>query len=103
MEVRTRTVVKTIMAVGEIINGSFSFYGRTVPSDRVVLTFEDKDGVDNGGEFVKMSKDIAVNLKTPGTDKGNFKGTFFASDVEIVMLKKESELNPDSGLIPRQD
>ena len=85
------------------VNGSFSFYGRTVPSDRVMLTFEDKDGADNGGEFVKMSKDIAVNLKTPGTDKGNFKGTFFAADVEIVMLKKESELNPDSGLIPQQD
>ena len=99
--------INVISAVSDVrvtnVNGSFSFYGRTVPSDRVVLTFEDKDGVDNGGEFVKMSKDIAVNLKTPGTDKGNFKGTFFASDVEIVMLKKESELNPDSGLIPRQD
>ena len=81
------------------INGSFSFYGRSIPSDRVLLTFEDKDGVDNGGEFVKITKDIPVNQKTPGSKTGNYKGTFFAGDLEIVMLQKESELNPDSGFI----
>lgn len=84
-------------------NGSFSFYGRTVPAEHVLLSFEDKDGADNGGEFVKMTKEIAVNLKTPGTETGNFKGTFFAGDVEIIMLKKESELNPDSGFIPQSE
>lgn len=81
------------------INGSFSFYGRSIPSDRVMLTFEDKDGADNGGEFVKITKEISVNQKTPGSKTGNYKGTFFAGDLEIVMLQKESELNPDSGFI----
>ena len=38
------------------LNGSFSFFGRSVPSDRVLLTFEDKDGSNNGGEFVKTTK-----------------------------------------------
>ena len=78
------------------VNGVFSFYGRTVPTDRVMLTFE-------GGGFVKMTKEISLNQKTPGKDDGNFKGTFFAGDVEVVMLKKESELNPDSGLIPQSN
>ena len=82
------------------MNGSFSFYGRTVPSDRVLLTFEDKDGSANGGEFVRVTKEIPVNLKTPGSTTGNFKGTFFAGDIDIIMLEKESELNPDSGFIP---
>ena len=81
------------------INGSFSFYGRSIPSDRVMLTFEDKDGADNGGEFVKITREISVNQKTPGSKTGNYKGTFFAGDLEIVMLQKESELNPDSGFI----
>ena len=85
------------------INGSFSFYGRSVPSDRVMLTFEDKDGDKNGGEFVKMTKEVYLNEKTPGSKTGNFKGTFFAGDVEIVMLMKESELNPDSGFIPQSE
>ena len=70
------------------LNGSFSFYGRSVPSDRIMLTFEDKDGDENGGEFVKMNKEIFLNEKTPGSQTGNYKGTFFAGDVEIVMLKK---------------
>ena len=83
------------------LNGSFSFYGRSVPSERVQLTFEDKDGDRNGGEFVKMTKEILLNEKTPGANTGNYKGTFFAGDVEIVMLKKESDLDPDSGFIPR--
>lgn len=83
------------------LNGSFSFFGRSVPSDRVLLTFEDKDGSNNGGEFVKTTKEISLNEKTPGSETGNYKGTFFAGDVEIVMLKKESELNPDSGFIPQ--
>ena len=83
------------------LNGIFSFYGRSVPSDSIHLTFEDKDGADNGGEFVKMTKEISLNQKTPGSDTGNYRGTFFAGDVEIVLLKKEAELNPDSGFVPQ--
>ena len=81
-------------------NGNFTFYGRTAPSDHVLLTFEDKDGEDNGGEFVKMTMEIPVVQKTPGTS-GNYKGTFFAGEVEVVMTSKNVEINPDSGLTPQ--
>ena len=82
------------------VNGNFSFYGRSTPTTYVVLTFEDKDGADNGGMFVKRTVEVQVNEKTPGSDMGNFSGTYFASGVEVVMLKKEDTLDPDDGLIP---
>ena len=83
------------------INGNFTFRGRTVPSDHVLLTFEDKDGDDNGGEFVTKTVEIPLRQKSPGTS-GNYKGTFFAGEVEVVMVSKNVEMNPDpeSGLIP---
>ena len=81
-------------------NGAFSFYGRTAPASLVILAFEDKDGDRNGGEFSKLSVEIAVNEKTPGSATGNFKGTYFAGGVEVIMLKKNDQMNPDSGLIP---
>ena len=81
-------------------DGSFSFYGRSVPSDSILLTFEDKDGQDNGGEFVKLTKEIFLKEKTPGSDTGNYRGTFFAGGVEVIMVSTNVGLNPDSGLIP---
>ena len=83
------------------INGNFTFHGRTIPSDHVLLTFEDKDGDDNGGEFVTKTVEIPLRQKSPGTS-GNYKGTFFAGEVEVVMVSKNVEMNPDpeSGLIP---
>ena len=83
-------------------NGSFAFYGRSNPTTYVILTFEDKDGEDNGGEFLKMSRDILVYEKTPGSESGNFKGTYFAGDVEVILIKKDEDKihTPDSGLIP---
>ena len=82
------------------LNGNFTFFGRTVPADHVSLTFEDKDGDNNGGEFVKKTVKIPLVVKTPGTD-GNFKGTYFAGDVEVVMVSRNVEMNPDSGLTPQ--
>ena len=81
------------------LNGVFSFFGRAVPSDHVLLTFEDKDGDKNGGEFVKKTMEIPLVQKSPGS--GNIVGTFFAGDVEVVMVSKNMEMNPDSGLIPQ--
>lgn len=81
------------------INGVFTFFGRSVPSEHALLTFEDKDGEENGGEFVKKTMEIPLVEKTPGS--GNFMGTFFAGDVEVVMLNKNMEMNPGSGLIPQ--
>lgn len=82
------------------INGNFSFYGRSTPTTYVVLTFEDKDGVEKGGQFVKRAVEVLVHEKTPGSEMGNFRGTYFASGVEVVMLKKEDGINQDPGLIP---
>lgn len=82
------------------VNGNFVFYGRSAPTTYVVLTFEDKDGTENSGEFVKRQLDVLVHEKTPGSETGNFRGTYFASGVEVVMLQKKDELNPDSGLLP---
>ena len=83
------------------VNGSFEFYGRSAPSTLAVLTFEDKDGDKNGGEFVTLSKDISLNQKSPGTETGNYKGTYFAGDVVVVLLKKDEQITtPGSGLIP---
>ena len=62
------------------INGNFTFHGRTIPSDHVLLTFEDKDGDNNGGEFVKKTVEVPLRQKSPGTS-GNYKGTFFAGEV----------------------
>ena len=76
------------------INGNFIFHGRTVPSDHVLLTFEDKDGDNNGGEFVKKTVEIPLRQKSPGTS-GNYKGTFFAGEVEVVMVSKNVEMNPE--------
>ena len=83
------------------VNGNFVFYGRSTPTTYVVLTFEDKDGEQNGGEFVNRAEEVLVHEKTPGSAMGNFRGTYFASGVEVVMLRKEGSMNPDSGFIPR--
>ena len=84
------------------VNGVFAFYGRIVPSSLVVLTFEDKDGEENGGWFASLSKDISVNEKTPGSESGNYKGTYFAGGVEVILLKKNTDKleTPDDELIP---
>jgi putative lipoprotein (rSAM/lipoprotein system) len=84
------------------VNGVFAFYGRSTPTSLVILDFVDKDGESNGGEFLKRTKEITVNEKTPGSAVGNFRGTYFAGDVEVVMLKKNDQINttPESGLIP---
>ena len=82
------------------VNGVFTFYGRSAPTSLVVLSFEDKDGEANGGEFSNLLMEIQVNEKTPGIAGDNFKGTYYAGGVEVVMLKKKDQMNPDSGLIP---
>lgn len=82
------------------VNGVFTFYGRSAPTSLVVLSFEDKDGESNGGEFANLSMTVRVNEKTPGIAGDNFKGTYYAGGVEVVMLKKKDQMTPDSGLIP---
>ena len=82
-------------------NGNFTFFGRSVPSASVILTFEDKDGDKNGGEFVTMSQEVSLIMKTSGSATGNFKGTYYADKVTVVMLAKNLDrTDTDSGLIP---
>ena len=78
------------------VNGKFKFEGRLTPMAYPILTFEDKDGDRNGGEFIKKEEPIEVNEKIPADKKGNFKGKFFAQNVEIVMLPKNLDLTPAS-------
>lgn len=78
------------------VNGKFKFEGRLTPMAYPILTFEDKDGDRNGGEFIKKEEPIEVNEKIPADKKGNFKGKFFAQNVEIVMLPKNLDLTPVS-------
>lgn len=79
------------------VNGNFTFHGRLTPMTNPILTFEDKDGDRNGGEFIKKEEPIEVNEKIPADEKGNFKGKFFAQNVEIIMLPKNSQINPGDG------
>ena len=82
-------------------NGNFTFFGRSVPSASVILTFEDKDGDKNGGEFVTKSQEVSLIMKTSGSATGNFKGTYYADKVSVVMLAKNlDKTDTDSGLIP---
>lgn len=81
-------------------NGSFSFYGRSTPTKYVMLTFQDVDGAEKGGLFINRALEVLVQEKTPGSEMGNFRGTYFASGVEVVMEKKECEMNPDDGFVP---
>jgi hypothetical protein len=41
-----------------------------------------------------------VNEKTPGSATGNFRGTYFAGGVDVIMINKNAEINPDSGFTP---
>ena len=83
-------------AVRTNVNGKFTFHGRLTPMTNPILTFEDKDGDRNGGDFIKKEEPITVNEKIPADKKGNFKGKFFAQNVEIMMLPKNLDLTPVS-------
>lgn len=81
------------------VNGNFSFFGRSVPVSNASLKFEDKDKEDNGGYFLSTTKSVPLVLKTPGTSSGSYKGTYFAQEVEVVMILKQEGLDPDDGFI----
>lgn len=80
------------------LNGNFTFNGRSVPMSAAKLTFTDKDGQDNGGEFQKQTVYVEMNLKIPGEEYGNFKGKYFAQNVEVRMIPKNDVINPDPEL-----
>ena len=50
------------------VNGKFKFEGRLTPMAYPILTFEDKDGDRNGGEFIKKEEPIEVRRIGCGFD-----------------------------------
>jgi len=75
------------------VNGEFVIFGRSVPSSFAKITCEDKDGEDNGGEFMRTTQSIELRLRSAGN--GNNKGNYFASGVTVRMLLKDDELQDD--------
>ena len=74
--------------------GGFVVYGRSTPTDEITLTFCDKDGDQNHGEFLKKEQRITLRKKSSGGDR-NYEGYYIATDVEVIMFLKDEELQPD--------
>ena len=79
---------KRIITKKELEDGAFE-----------VIKFEDKDKEEKGGYFLNAMNSVPLVLKSPGTSSGSYKGTYFAQDVEVVMILKEEGLDPDDGFI----
>lgn len=75
-------------------NGSFVVYGRGVPSETVTIAFEDVDGANNHGDFLRKTQRVTLRQRSPGGDR-NYEGYWIATGVEVNMLLKDDELNTD--------
>lgn len=78
--------------------GRFVIYGRSVPTSQVTIAFEDTDGENNHGLFLKSSPIITLRKKKEGGDR-NYEGYWFASGVKVTMLRKDDnlEIDPNPG------
>lgn len=83
-------------------DGSFVIYGRSVPGSSVSLVFTDEDRYANGGPYQKQSKTVILRQRDAGDDL-NYRGYWFASEVEVKMLLKNESLNPDPSLPTSSD
>lgn len=77
--------------------GRFVAYGRSVPADVVELVFEDPDGENNYGSFLKKKQRIQLRQRSEGGDR-NYEGYWIATDVQINMFLKTDNLEFDSDL-----
>lgn len=77
-------------------NGSFIVYGRGVPSETVTIAFEDVDGANNHGDFLRKTQRVTLSQRSPGGDR-NYEGYWIATGVEVNMLLKDDEMNSDPG------
>lgn len=75
-------------------DGSFVVFGRGVPVDVATLKFEDEDRDSNHGTFLRTSKTVRLKRRDAG-DGGNYQGYWYAMGVDVNMLPKNDELNPD--------
>lgn len=77
--------------------GKFVAYGRSVPTDVVEVVFEDQDGENNHGTFLKKKQRIQLRQRSEGGDR-NYEGYWIATDVQINMFLKTDNLEFDSDL-----
>ena len=75
--------------------GRFVVYGRGVPADEVSVIFEDQDGENNHGAFLKKIQRIQLRQQKPGVDR-NYEGYWIATDVQVNMFLKTDNLEFDS-------
>lgn len=76
--------------------GKFVVYGRGPVSDMVSIKFEDKDGGNNHGLFLTTKKSVLLHQTKPGDDR-NYEGYWVATGVEVTLLPKDDELDPNPG------
>lgn len=68
-------------------DGAFVIEGNGLPSDKMLLKFDDVDGYENGGYFIPST--VEVKLKEEITGDGNwFSGVYIADDV-LVRLDED--------------
>ena len=77
--------------------GRFVAYGRSVPTDVVEIIFEDQDGENNHGAFLKKKQRIQIRQQSAGGDR-NYEGYWIATDVQVNMFLKTDNLEFDSDL-----
>lgn len=65
-------------------DGSYGFeWGDMMPSDKIVLKYTDVDRDENGGMFMPLAKEVALERKEEG--KGWYRGLFAAFGVDVNM------------------
>ena len=74
--------------------GRFVVYGRGVPSETVTIAFEDVDGENNHGAFLGTTKRVTLRKMKDGGDR-NYEGYWIATDVEVILFRKEDTLDPN--------
>lgn len=74
--------------------GKFVVYGRGPVSDNVSIKFEDKDGENNHGLFLTTKRSVNLRQTKPGDDR-NYEGYWIATGVEVTLLLKDDDLNPN--------
>ena len=76
--------------------GRFVVYGRSVPASVVIIAFEDQDGENNHGTFMRKTQRIELRQKSAGGDR-NYEGYWIATDVEVNMVLKNDNMETDPG------
>lgn len=74
--------------------GRFVVYGRSVPADVVTIAFEDEDGDNNHGTFLRTTRMVELRQRSAGEDR-NYEGYFIATGIEVNMILKNDELETD--------